>query len=223
MKVKKKISPVKHCINFPLIISTFCSVMTVIMSEQSWILTNQGKNWPGWPLTFWALTNLPLGPLTEHWPPALPTLRGVVSSCWFVLFYFFTFFFFYYIHGVFCLSVAMAVVCGFSRAALEWRVRPKTVIGADSLWGNKPSHRMPQTPQHRLVSHCSHRYYHTFSTVCQRTVSVCLTLFVCVWCKLCFKWRKCIFSSGCGLDSSSNRDLTGLTDDLCHLPLQTCS
>lgn len=28
-----------------------------------------------------------------------------------------------------------------SCAALEWRVRPKTVTGADSLWGNKPGHR----------------------------------------------------------------------------------
>lgn len=180
--------------------------------------TDQVDLWPSellltFHLDLWQSTDLQLS------LPSEVSCLHADSFC----FIFLLFFFFYYIHGVFCLSVAMAVVCGFSRAALEWRVRPKTVIGADSLWGNKPSHRMPQTPQHRLVSHCSHRYYHTFSTVCQRTVSVCLTLFVCVWCKLCFKWRKCIFSSGCGLDSSSNRDLTGLTDDLCHLPLQTCS
>lgn len=192
---KLKITPVKHCTNFPLINSTlwFCGDGFHKWTELDfWIWTNQGMNWPGRPPTFWTL-------LTFHFDLCLSTgllafrlLRGVVSSRWFVHFLFFVY-----------LSVAMALLLWFSRAALEWRVRSKTVAGADSLWGNKPSHRTPQTPQHRPPSH-AHRRRHTFYTVCQITCML-LFCFVFFFFSLLNTVPLCDSNNGCGLDFVSHK------------------
>lgn len=104
---KKTITPVKHCIHFPLINSTLCCALTVVTSKQSWILTNQGENWPGWPL------------LTFHFDlclstglPALPyPLRCRVFTLIRSVFIFYSVFI-YTCLVLLCLSVATATVCG---------------------------------------------------------------------------------------------------------------
>ena len=102
-KKKKKITPVKHCTNFPLINSTlwFCSDGFHKWTELDfWIWTNQGMNWPGRPPTFWTLLTFHFDLCLSTGLLALRLLRGVVSSRWFVHFFFFFFyiFFFFFIH-----------------------------------------------------------------------------------------------------------------------------
>lgn len=125
---------------------------TLLTRKQSRILSNKGKNGPGWPLTFWTLLTFHFDLCLSTGLAALPTLWGVVSSCWFVWFLFFTFFYIYITYYVLFCFCLLPWPRWFSCAVLEWRVSSKTVDGADSLWGNKPSHRTPHMPQHRLAS-----------------------------------------------------------------------
>lgn len=145
------VTPVKHCINLPLINFTLCSAVPVVTSNQSWILTNLGKNWPGWPLTFLNSTNLPLWPLSVHWPlgSSFPSEVSCLHADSFGFYYFNVCIYTYLVS--FCLSVAMAVVCGLVAQRLNEECVQKPFNGADSLWGNKPSHWTPQMPQHRLA------------------------------------------------------------------------
>lgn len=89
-----KITPVKHCTNFPLINSTlcFCGDGFHKWTELDfWIWTNQGMNWPGRPSDLLNSTNLPLRPLSEHWPPGFPSpprcrVFTLIRSLFFFLF-----------------------------------------------------------------------------------------------------------------------------------------
>lgn len=114
-------------------------------------------------------------------PPTL--LRCRVNILIRSLLGFFCFVFFIYISLFLFLFICCRGKCvWFCCAVLEWRVRPKAVNGADSLWGNKPSHGTPQAPpppRPRLASRSpSHTSYsQTFCTVCQIPVLSLLSFF----------------------------------------------
>lgn len=95
------------------------------------------QTWPGWPLTFSTL-QFDLCLSTD------PSLRPIPPRC--RVFMLIRSIYFYYRNFI-CILILCFHGNGlrFSRAALEWRVRSKTINGAGSLWGNKPAQRTPQT------------------------------------------------------------------------------
>lgn len=108
------------------------------------------------------------------------------------------------------------MVCGLVAQRLNEECVLKTVNGADSLWGNKLSHRIPQTPQHRLASLCSHGYSHIFlyclsdnlwivAFFCLFFSSIRWTPFLCVIFKYVFPWWRWKCSFYCRLDLVSHQ------------------
>lgn len=165
-KRKNTVTPVKHCINLPLINSTLCSAVPAVTSNQSCILTNLGKNWPGWPLTFWT-------PLTFHFDLCLSTglsalpspLRCRVFMLIRSVLFFYVCMYTYLV--LFCLSVAVAVVCGLVAQRLneECVQKPLTERTHSEGTSRRTGHHRCHNSAWCLPLLLTHRRYHTFFTV----------------------------------------------------------